>query len=110
MIFIGNAVLKGYGMYSLGYYPAIAKAENEDCEVVGEVYDVEESVFIRLDRMEVGAGYDRQMGEVDLSTGEKVNVTFWDMLHERLSHGTVAPFVIGGDWLEYQKENNKLEV
>ena len=108
--FIGNASLKGFGLFSLGYFPAIADMDRPDIAVMGEIYDVPEYAYKRIDGMEIGAGYDRQQGEVRLLTGEIVNATYWDMPWEKLVKYYQAPLVQDGDWTRHEKEKGKLEV
>lgn len=52
-LFIGEDVLHGYHMISLGVYPAIFRtAATADCRVHGEVYDVTNACLNRLDEVE----------------------------------------------------------
>lgn len=108
MKFVCNASLKGYGLFSLGYYPAIVKNKDNGHAVIGEVYDVDETTFRRLNSMELGAGYDEVEGEVELSTGKKLKVIFWEMSWERFSRGMMNPesrLVTNGDWVRVERDN-----
>lgn len=113
MKFVANATLKGYGLFSLGYYPAIVKDCKDNHQVIGEVYDVDETVFLRLESMERGAGYNTIEGKVELSTGELISVIFWDMEFDRMSKYYGVPYeaidrlVPDGDWVRVNKEKGK---
>ena len=76
--FMGEATLQGYALYNLGSYPGIIPASGE--RVMGEVYQVDDQILARLDRLE-GNGwlYTRQVvgarvGEKDIS----VQVYIWN--------------------------------
>lgn len=47
--YLGEAVLPGYRMYSLGGFPAIAEGEGE---VQGELYEIDDAGFKSCDRLE----------------------------------------------------------
>jgi gamma-glutamylaminecyclotransferase len=47
---LGNATICGYEMYSMGNYPAIRQA-NEGY-IHGELYEIEDTLWPRLDRLE----------------------------------------------------------
>ncbi len=67
-IFIGEASLNGYDMYSLTSFPFITKGKGK---VYGEVYEVSEDLLKRLDMIE--GGYVRKEVEVEI-LGKKMKV------------------------------------
>ena len=52
--------IKGADLYSLGAFPCIVKIDDNTHAVKVEVYDMDDKVFIPIERMELGAGYTRQ--------------------------------------------------
>jgi gamma-glutamylcyclotransferase (GGCT)/AIG2-like uncharacterized protein YtfP len=64
--FIKTVVLKGYKLYSLGGYPGIKKSNNpEDTLVCDLVKVTDKSEFQAIDGMEIGAGYSREIIEIE---------------------------------------------
>ncbi len=55
-MFVGKAILRGYGIYDLGFYPGIIQDKDDHKEVLGEVYEVNSDTLKNVDRLE-GAGY-----------------------------------------------------
>ncbi len=74
--YLGQAVLLGYALYNLGSYPGIVPDENE--KVLGELYEIDQSILPRLDRLEGnGSLYIRTSAEVwldDLKSSAAVYV------------------------------------
>lgn len=74
--YLGQAILKDYGLYDLGAYPGVVPESGE--KVLGEVYEVDDSTLKSLDRLEGnGTLYNRQTAEVLLNgewTGVEVYV------------------------------------
>ncbi|ACM61318.1 gamma-glutamylcyclotransferase (GGCT)/AIG2-like uncharacterized protein YtfP [Caldicellulosiruptor bescii] len=67
--FIGKAVLEGYGLYKVSWYPAIVP--KEDSKVAGEVYEVDEKTIKEIDNFEdEGVLYRRQEVDVILNDAE----------------------------------------
>lgn len=54
--FVRIATINGYSMYTNGIYPAAVKGKDSD-SIVGEVYDVPDELYDRIERMETYAGY-----------------------------------------------------
>lgn len=48
--YLGVGVLKGYGLYDLGPYPAVKP--QQDSYVIGELYDIDQTTKERLDYLE----------------------------------------------------------
>ncbi|ADQ05456.1 AIG2 family protein [Caldicellulosiruptor owensensis OL] len=66
--FIGKAVLEGYGLYKVSWYPAIVPKEGS--KVLGEVYEVNETLIEKIDNFEdEGELYRRQEVDVILNNG-----------------------------------------
>lgn len=69
--FIGKAVLDGYGLYKVSWYPAIVPKENS--KVIGEVYEVDENTLHKLDEFEdEGKLYKRREVELIVDGREKI--------------------------------------
>ncbi len=64
--FLGEASLKGFQMYDLGWYPGIVPGEGV---VYGEVYEVGPATLALLD--EVEEEYERKLLEIVFPSGEK---------------------------------------
>jgi len=63
---VGKAVLEGYGLYKVSWYPAIVP--KKDAKVAGEVYEVDEKTIKEIDNFEdEGELYKRQVVEVILN-------------------------------------------
>lgn len=54
---VADAVINGFDLYSLGAFPAVILSTNPSNQVYGEVFEVDPTEFLRIDRMERGAGY-----------------------------------------------------
>ena len=67
--YIGTATLKGYKMYSLGWYPAIVPTRYAD-EIEVECYTLSLHTFRQIHAMETGAGYKIKEERVILENGE----------------------------------------
>lgn len=85
--FIRFHELHGYDMYSLGAYPAICEGSGT---IKAELHRVSEITFQRINRMEIGAGYDAL--ELDLPEGK---ATVYLFPAERLKG---RQKVESGDW------------
>jgi gamma-glutamylcyclotransferase (GGCT)/AIG2-like uncharacterized protein YtfP len=48
---LGEEVVSGFTMVSLGFYPACVLDEKSTTPVLGEVWEVNEETFQRLDRL-----------------------------------------------------------
>jgi gamma-glutamylcyclotransferase (GGCT)/AIG2-like uncharacterized protein YtfP len=67
--FIGNAILNGYALYKVSWYPAIVPKNG--CKVAGEVYKVDENTIEKIDDFEdEGELYKRQEVNVILNNSE----------------------------------------
>lgn len=54
---VGEANVKNYKLFNLGFYPAVNKSDNEDDVIVCDVLEVSNDAKNFIDRMEFGAGY-----------------------------------------------------
>ncbi|MGI1659729.1 MAG: gamma-glutamylcyclotransferase family protein [Desulfitobacterium sp.] len=52
--YLGEAVLQGYSLYNLGYYPGVKPCETD--KVKGELYQVDKETLLRLNHLE-GEGH-----------------------------------------------------
>lgn len=98
-------------LYSLGAYPCIVASDDEADEVVVEVYDIDDKLFIGIEAMELGAGYQRL----------PVKVWWEDIQHDHNGDGNpldaeayffpdtrdwFGPRVASGDWLKRKENDN----
>ena len=70
--FIGNGIIKGYKMYSNGYFPMITKGDKSNA-VTGEIYEVSDEETLRVLDMIEGA-YIRTKEKALLTNGQKIDV------------------------------------
>jgi gamma-glutamylcyclotransferase (GGCT)/AIG2-like uncharacterized protein YtfP len=100
--FIGTGKVSGYGMYSLGGFPAMSNVGAKSDAVV-EVYSVDEVTMARLDRLEgYPSFYNRSLVAVLLDEGEGGVATYasaW-MYHIDEAFDN-KDFVASGDWVKY---------
>jgi len=96
---IGKAVLKGYEMYSNGYYPMIIKGTGR---VIGELYEVDNAGLERIDRLE---GYPhlyiREAVTVQLESGELVKALVYTQTHNSELVRKTKEKVPEGDWIRW---------
>lgn len=93
--FIGEGVVKGFGMYSLGMYPALSR-EGKKTPVVVELYEVGTMTMTRLDNLEgFPSYYTRKMCPVQVN-GETIPAWVYYM-----DRALEEEFVEGGDWVEF---------
>ena len=70
--FIGKGELEGYRLYNLGWYPGIVPMAGEATK--GEVYQVDEPVISKMDRLEgEGSLYIRKNVKILLESGQSVD-------------------------------------
>jgi gamma-glutamylcyclotransferase (GGCT)/AIG2-like uncharacterized protein YtfP len=92
---IGEGVVKGFGMYSLGSYPALSR-HGEKTPVVVEVYEVNPVTMSRLDNLEgFPEYYTRKLCPVSIN-GESIPAWVYYM-----DRPLEDEFVKSGDWVEY---------
>lgn len=98
--FIGEGTVKGFGMYSLGAYPALTR-EGPHTDVVVELYHVDDKSMSALDTLEgFPHYYTRKLCPITIE-GESVPAWVYYM-KEKLEEG----FVPNGDWVKYVRSNN----
>lgn len=99
---IAKGHITGFGMYSLGGFPALTTVAKRT-DVLVEVYEVEPHIMAGLDRLEgYPHFYNRQQVSVHLdgSEGGVDNyITAWVYYIDDAF--TDDKFVEGGDWVEY---------
>jgi gamma-glutamylcyclotransferase (GGCT)/AIG2-like uncharacterized protein YtfP len=94
--FIRTVVLEGYKLYSLGSYPGIKKTNNPQDKLVCDLVRVsDENEFQSVDRMEIGAGYSREV--VTLEEGEAILYIYDYNVREK-------DLVVHGDWTKRNEE------
>lgn len=68
--FVSEARLGGFTLLSLGPYPALVRTQDdENYEVAGELYEIDQSRFNQLRKMEERVGYRTEDVEVSLGGG-----------------------------------------
>lgn len=76
---LGEAVLPGFWMLSLGPYPALVRTDNPNTKVKGEVYEMPELEWKSLENMEANAGYDTYMVQPEGTKGETAVFVYLDL-------------------------------
>lgn len=95
--YLGEGVVKGFGMYSLGQYPALSR-EGKHTPVVVELYEVTDKIFSRVDNLEgYPHYYTRKLCPINIM-GETVPAWVY-YINEPLTDD----FVESGDWKEYHE-------
>lgn len=93
--FCGIGKVKGFGMYSLGSYPALTRI-GEHTDVVVELYKVNEPTMVNLDHLEgYPSYYTRKLCPIDVR-GEEVEAWVY-YIDEPITEG----FIPDGDWTKY---------
>jgi len=103
-VFKGKAKILGYGLYSLGNYPALYPTNNVKDFVFGELYEITVDKMIQdIHNMELGAGY-KLVNEKCFVEGSKKEVVISFYQYDNKSN---VPFVItkknkveSGDWVD----------
>lgn len=93
--FVSKGMVKGFGMYSLGLYPALSRVGKKN-DVVVEVYDVNSTTMERLDQLEgFPKYYNRKLAPVNVNGVEMVAWIYY------MEGELEKPFVEGGDWTKF---------
>lgn len=82
-----------YNLHNLGPFPGLSK--NGSTAIVGEIYEVDDNLLLRLDGIE--GAYDRLPIELD-DPNTQAEAYFLKRPHGEL--------VMGGDWVEFVKQRN----
>lgn len=86
-----------FKLYDLGYYPAVVRT-SQDCNIVVDLFDVGEMAFTAIKHMELGAGYNLELVNID---GENYNIfTFEEVQLKRCN------LITSGDYLSFSIQNN----
>ena len=92
---IGDGIVRGFGMYALGLYPALSR-EGKKTDVVVEVYDVTPKIMGDLDILEgFPSYYTRKLVPVHMNGEQKVAWIYF------MNSPLNDPFVECGDWKKY---------
>lgn len=93
--FIGEGIVKGFGMYSRGAFPALSR-EGERTDVVVELYHISDEALISVDALEgYPSFYTRKLCPI-LINGETVPAWVYYMKGKPNNK-----FVPSGDWVQY---------
>jgi len=94
---LGTTKLKGFKMYSLGFYPCIVPTKNEKDNIIVEVFELDDekdkSLIAGINSMERGAGY--SIGEVETIFGKALYYYF--NYHPDTTH------IKHGDWNKHMR-------
>lgn len=92
---LGEAVLPDYGIFSLGSFPGIVR--RYDYRTHGELYEIDEALLPRLDRLEgVPHLYTRET-ETVVANGEDVHTDVSVYVYAN-PHGFSRPLIESGRW------------
>jgi gamma-glutamylcyclotransferase (GGCT)/AIG2-like uncharacterized protein YtfP len=97
---LGDVIVTGFQMYSLGSFPACVRTDNyDDHHIVGEVWKISDETLIRLDMLE-GYPHMYQRTLIDTSWGAS-----WIYTQDR-------PFppeklIPGGNWKQHLEETGR---
>ena len=95
--FLGYAKAKGFLFYNIGAYPGMVEG---DGEVVGEVYEIHESLLEKLDLVEgVPDLYRRELIEVSLENGQTISAYAY-IYNRKIDNKLLIP---SGDWKDVSK-------
>lgn len=91
--YIKDYQLDGYELYNLGPYPAICTGKGK---VKAEIHSVSDEDYLRIRRMEHGAGYSESKLRINLNKSE-VEASIFPMGHEVL-HQFNPKKIESGEW------------
>ena len=95
---------KGFKMVDLGPFPGVVQSEDESKSVYGEVYEVNDETFQRLDRLE---GYNRFSPKSGLYDRMEIETKF-GRAYIYIYNGHSARVVENGDWRAYHTKKGSL--
>lgn len=92
---VGEGIVRGFGMYSLGLYPALTRV-GRHTDVVVELYHVSDDAMIDLDHLEGYPNYyTRKLCPIIIGD-ESVPAWVYYMKEQ-----PDTEFVVSGDWVQY---------
>lgn len=95
--YLGQEIIEGFEMYSLGGFPAITPGKGR---ILGEVYEVDEKTMTRLDGLEGYPNFYNRM-KIDINNNtDEAWVYFMDNPHR--FRGGSTPLVVSGSWKTYR--------
>lgn len=93
--YMGNVLLEGFRMFSLGQYPYVIRTGDSNNKIVAELYKViDPKTEQSIHEMELGEGY--IFSEVQIAD-DKFGIYLFE------SQVINSPEVIDGDWRSYRK-------
>lgn len=103
-----DASIRGFDLYSLGVYPAIIPSSDLNHLVYGEVFRADPGEFLRIDRMELGAGYKAVQVEAlhdtnDLDEHGEASFPLTYVFEDPKWLQDMGELVRGGDWSKRAK-------
>ena len=97
---LGDVIVAGFQMYSLGGFPACVRTDNyDDHQIVGEVWKVSDETLVRLDMLE-GYPHFYQRTLINTSWGA---AWMYVQNRDKVRNEWLIP---GGDWKEYVRESD----
>lgn len=94
---VGQQQISGFGLYSLGSYPGILKEEG--ALLVVDLIECSQECYDRIDRMELGAGYENIIVET-----QKGPATIY--LYKHTPRGGK---VLSGDWCKRHEQTSIIQ-
>lgn len=95
--FIGYARAKGFLLYNIGAFPGMVEGGGE---VVGEVYEIHESLLEKLDLVEGAPDlFRRELIEVTLENGQTISAYAY-IYNRKIDNKLLIP---SGDWKDVSK-------
>lgn len=98
---LGNAEVSGLEMRNLGPFPACTPSLIADRKVVGEVWEIDEETFARLDRLE---GYPRFYNRMEVET--PYGIAWVYIIDIPDPHWAV---IESGSWKQYREERGMVK-
>lgn len=97
MQYIKTIRIPHFKLYDLGFYPTTVRTA-EDSTIVVDLFNVGETAFQSIKYMELGAGYNLEVVEID---GEYYNI--FTFSGKQIKN---QPEISGGDYLHFSYQNN----
>lgn len=95
---IGQTVIDGYDLHSLGSYPFIVEGEGK---LIVDIMECSPDCFRAINGMELGAGYQAELINVELN-GEIIEGTIYTFSKKDINYS--QEHVKSGDWIKYKNE------
>lgn len=103
--YLKQEVVKGFKLYSLGWFPGVKPTNNPNSSVLVELYEIEnDDVKVSLDRLE---GYDPHNPQNSLYIRETIPTSVGDTEIYIYNNNINEEYLIDeGDWAAFRELNN----